>query len=83
MLKSVYLNKSKNLCTARSPTHTNQAYITVLITKPVARKVSFLLCLIEHISIITNRDDLTKENARIEQVLKKNRYQESIISKIF
>ena len=33
--------------------------------------------------IITNKDDLTKENARIKQVLKKNEYQESIISKIF
>ena len=34
-------------------------------------------------SIITNKDDLLKENARTEQVLKENRYQESIISKIF
>ena len=33
-------------------------------------------------SIITNKDDLTKENARIKQVLKENGYQESIISKI-
>ena len=34
-------------------------------------------------SIITNKDDLHKENARIKQVLKQNGYQESIISKIF
>ena len=34
-------------------------------------------------SIITNKDDLTKENARNKQVLKKNEYQESIDSKIF
>ena len=34
-------------------------------------------------SIITNKDDLYKESARIKQVLKKNRYQETIISKIF
>ena len=33
--------------------------------------------------IIINKDDLYKENARIKQVLKKNGYQESIISKIF
>ena len=33
--------------------------------------------------IITNKDDLDKENARIKQVLKENGYQESIISKIF
>ena len=34
-------------------------------------------------SIITNKDDLHKENARIKQVLKENGYQKSIISKIF
>ena len=34
-------------------------------------------------SIITNKDDLHKENARIKQVLKDNGYQETIISKIF
>ena len=34
-------------------------------------------------SIITNKDDLHKENAGIKQVLKENGYQESIISKIF
>ena len=30
---------------------------------------------------MTNKDELTKENARVKQVLKENRYQESIISK--
>ena len=35
-------------------------------------------------SIIRNKDDLTRKNARIkEQVLKENAYQESIINKIF
>ena len=34
-------------------------------------------------SIIINKDDLHKENARIKQVIKANGYQESIISKIF
>ena len=34
-------------------------------------------------SIITNKDDLHKENARIYQVLKENGYQESIINKTF
>ena len=33
--------------------------------------------------IITNNDDLHKENARIKQVLKENGYQESIVNKIF
>ena len=34
-------------------------------------------------SIVTNKDNSTKENARIKQVLKENGYQESIMSKIF
>ena len=34
-------------------------------------------------SIITYKDDLHKESARIKQVLKENGYQESINSKIF
>ena len=34
-------------------------------------------------SIITKKDDLYKENARIKQVLKENGYQGSIVSKIF
>ena len=33
-------------------------------------------------SIITNKDDVTKENAGVNQVLKENGYLESIISKI-
>ena len=33
--------------------------------------------------IITNKDDLHKENARIKQVLKENGQEESIISEIF
>ena len=32
--------------------------------------------------MITNKDDLNKENDRIKQVLKENGYQESTISKI-
>ena len=34
-------------------------------------------------SIITRKDDITKQDARIKEVLKENGYQESIISKIF
>ena len=33
--------------------------------------------------IISNKNDLTKENARIKEVLKENGYQKNIISKIF
>ena len=57
-------------------------YTTALTTKPVARKVLFPPCLKAY-SIITNKDDLHKENVRIKQVLNRNGYQESIISKIF
>ena len=51
-------------------------YATAPTTKQVARNVllNIPLC-------ITNKDDLTKENARINQMLKENGYQESIISK--
>ena len=58
-------------------------YTTALTTKQVARKVLLAPCLIEAYSIITNKDDLHKENARIKQVLKENGYRESIINKIF
>ena len=34
-------------------------------------------------SIINNKDDLTKGNNSIKQVVKKNGYQESILSKIY
>ena len=34
-------------------------------------------------SIVVNKDDLTKESTRINQLLKENGYQESIITKIF
>ena len=34
-------------------------------------------------SIITSKDDLTKLNARINQILKESRYQENIANNIF
>ena len=34
-------------------------------------------------SIIANKDDLDKENARIKQMLKENGYKENIIGKVF
>ena len=58
-------------------------YTTALTTKQVARKVLFSSLFNRAYSIITNKDDLHKENARIKQVLKENRYQEGIICKIF
>ena len=59
----------------------NNTYITALATKQIARKVSFPSCLIEHIPLPQIK--ITKEIAKIKQVLKENGYQESIISKIF
>ena len=58
-------------------------YTTALTTKQVARKVLFSSLFNRAYSIITNKDDLHKENARIKQVLKENGYRESIINKIF
>ena len=60
----------------------NNTYTTALITKQVARKMFFPPCLIEHIALSQIKMTYTK-NARIKQVLKKNGYQGSIISKIF
>ena len=56
-------------------------YTTALTTKQGVRKVLFTPN--RGYSIIINKDDLYKENARIKQVLNENGYQESIISKIF
>ena len=57
--------------------------LAFLDKESVARKVFFSPCLIKHIFIITNKDDLYEENVRINQVLKESGYHESIISKIF
>ena len=67
----------------RKPSHTDQylRYSSHHQTSCKESAISFLFN--RAYSIITNKDDLTKENARISQVLKENGYQESIISKIF
>ena len=59
------------------------ALTTALTNKQVARKVVVSCLFNRAYSIITNKDDLHKENTRIKQVLKDNGYQESIIDKIF
>ena len=67
----------------RKPTHTDQ-YIHYSSRHQKSCKESIVSSLVNRAySIITNIDDLHKENARIKQVLKKNGYQESIISKVF
>ena len=59
----------------------SKTYTTTHTTKSCKENVSSLFN--TAYSIITNKDDLRKENAEIKNVLKENGYQESIISKIF
>ena len=67
----------------RKPTHTDQ-YLNYSSHHQISCKESVVSSLFNRAySIITNKDDLHKENARIKQVLKENGYQESIISEIF
>ena len=67
----------------RKPTHTDQ-YLDYSSHNQTSCKESVVSSLFNGAySIITNKDDLHKENAGIKHVLKENQYQESIISKIF
>ena len=65
------------------PTHTDQ-YLHYSSHQQASCKESVVSSLFNRsYFIITNKDDIHKENARIKQLLKENGYQESIISKIF
>ena len=67
----------------RKPTHTDQ-YLHYSSHHQTSCKESVVSSLFNGAySIITNKDDLHKENARIKQVLMENGYRESIIDKIF
>ena len=66
----------------RKPTHTDQ-YLHYSSHHQISCKESVSSLFNRAYSIITNKDDLHKENAIIKQVLKENGYQESIISKVF
>ena len=67
----------------RNPTHTDQ-YLHYSSHNQTSCNESVVSSLFNRAySIIINRDDFNKENAKIKQVLNKNGYQESIISKIF
>ena len=67
----------------RKPTHTDQ-YLPYRSHHQTSCKESIICFVFNRVYfIITNKDDLHKENAKIKQVLKENGYQESIISKIF
>ena len=65
----------------RKPTHTDQ-YLHYSSHHQTSCKESVSSSLFNRAySIISNKDDLHKENARIKQVLKENRYQESLLVK--
>ena len=67
----------------RTSTHTDQ-YLHYSSLHQISCKESVVSSLSNRAySIITNKDNLHKESARIKQVLKENEYQESIISKMF
>ena len=67
----------------RKPTHTAQ-YLQYSSHHQTNCKESVVSSFFNRAySMITNKDDLHKENVRIKQVLKENGYQESIINKIF
>ena len=67
----------------RKPTHTDQ-YLHYSSHHQTSCKESVVSSLFNTAySIITNKDDLQKENARIKQVLKGNGYRENITNKIF
>ena len=66
----------------RKPTHTDQN-LHYTSRHQTSCKESVVSSLFNRAySIITNKDDLHKENGRIKQVLKENGYRESIINKI-
>ena len=76
-------NEEISVLVYRKPTHTDQ-YLYYSSNHQTSCKEGVVSSLFNRAySIITNKDDLHKENARIKQVLKENGYQESIISKIF
>ena len=67
----------------RKPTCTDQ-YLHYSSYQQTSCKESVVSSLFNRAySIITNKDDLHKENARIKQVLRENGYRESIINKFF
>ena len=67
----------------KKPTHTDQ-YLQCSFHHQTSGKENVIFSLLNRAySVITNKDDLTKENARTKQLLKENGYEESIISKIF
>ena len=76
-------NGEISLLVYRKPTHTDH-YLHYCSHYQISRKESVGSSLFNRAySIITNKNDLHKENNRIKQVLKENGYRQSIIKKIF
>ena len=76
-------NGGTSVLVYRKPTHTDQ-YLHYSSHHQTSCKESVASSLFSRpYSIITNKDDLHKENARIKLVLKKNGYRESTNNKIF
>ena len=65
---------------SRKPAHTDQYYTSHHQTSSKESAASSLFN--RSYSIIINKNDLTKVNVRIKQVLKENGFHESVISKI-
>ena len=73
------INREISILVYRKPTHTDQ-YLHYSSHHQTSCKESVVSSLFNRAySIITNKDDLHKENARVKQVLKEYGYQESII----
>ena len=66
----------------RKPTHTNHYLHYNSHHQGSCKEIVVSSLFNKAYSIITNKDDLTKENARVKHVLKENGYQKSIISKV-
>ena len=76
-------NREISVWVYRGPTHTDQ-YLRYSSHHQASCKESVVSFLFNKAySIISNKDNLHKENARIKQMLKENGYKESIIGKIF
>ena len=76
-------NGENSVLVYRKPTYTDQ-YLHYSSHHQTSCRESVVSSLLNKAySIISNKDDLHKENARIKQVLRENGYQERIINKIF
>ena len=76
-------NEKISVLVYRKPSHADQYIYKSSHHKTSCKKSVVSSLLNRAYFIITHKDDLTKENARIKLVLKENGYQDSTISKIF